>query len=84
MALLASEMVRAGEHGIDRAVLLHVIPAGNSYLKEIVTPGLVGFGTTVDAIWERLLPGPLVRYRCVDSSPLLASTPELAERYGGL
>jgi hypothetical protein len=77
-------MVEAGEHGIDRAVLLDVVPVQNAELQAITTPGLRAFGSDMDTIWRRLLPGPRVTYRCLDSSPLLVSTPELAERRGML
>jgi len=83
-ALLAAAMVEAGEHGIDRAILLHVVPAKNGALRAITTPGLTAFGKDMATIWRRLLPGPRVTYRCVDSGPLMTSTPELRERYGML
>jgi hypothetical protein len=83
-ALLASEMVKAQEFGIDRAVLLHCVPSGNRTLRQTVPEGLVTYGVEIDEVWHRLLPGPRVRYACVDTTPLFTATPELAERYGAL
>ena len=83
-ALLARAMVQAGEFGIDQAVLLHVVPAGNKTLRATMTDGLAEFGGTMDEVWQRLLPGPTVRYVCMASERLLTLTPELAERYGML
>lgn len=83
-ALLADAMVEAGEHGIDRAILLHVVPGANHALRAITTPGLTTLGENMETIWLRLLPGPRVTYRCLDSAPMLVSTPELRERYGML
>lgn len=83
-ALLASEMVKAGEFGIDRAILLHCVPSLNETLRRTVPASLANFGTEIDQVWHRLLPGPSVRYACVDTMSWLSATPELAERYGAL
>jgi hypothetical protein len=83
-ALMAAGMVEAGEHGIDRAILLHVVPARNTALRAITTPRLSVLGNSVEAIWRQLLPGPRVTYHCMDSLPLMLCTPEIAERYGML
>ena len=81
-ALLAIGMLQARELGMDRAVLLHLVPSGNAALRSTVPPGLASLGDSMDSIWEALLPGPDLRYGCVDASALYTVTPELAERYG--
>lgn len=81
-ALLASKMVGASEFGADQALLLHVVPAGNKDLRTTVPDGLAEHGEEIDDVWNRLLPGPVVRYACLESEGLLTATPELAERYG--
>lgn len=84
-ALLLSAMVSAGELGIDRAVLLHAVPAGNETLLRTITPELACYGDTIGAVWSHLLPaGSRVVYRHFDTAPMLQRTPELAERYGAL
>lgn len=83
-ALLAAAMVEAGELGIDQAVLLHLVPAGNRTLRWTVPEGLKALGDEIDEVWRRLLPGPSVRYACLDTAALLTATPGLAERYGML
>jgi len=83
-ALLGAAMVRAGEFGIDQAVLLHLVPVGNHTLRRTVPEGLKDLGDEIDAVWHRLLPGPVVRYICIDTAPLFRATPELANRYGML
>jgi Restriction Endonuclease associating with ARP len=80
-ALLGAAMVRAGEFGIDQVVLLHLVPAGNRTLRTTVPEGLRGLGVEIDEVWQKLLPGPVVRYACMDTEPLFGATPELAERY---
>ena len=80
-ALLAWAMVRHGELGVDQALLLHVVPAGNRALRTTLTPALTPLGSTVDAVWERLLPEPQVRYAWMDSALVLDRCPSLAERY---
>jgi hypothetical protein len=80
-ALLAAAMVDSGEFGIDRAVLLHLVPRANRTLRRTVPNGLSVLGDEIDLVWRRLLPGPRVRYACLDTAPLLGQTPELAERY---
>ena len=80
LQLLAAAIVRAEEHGIDRALVVHVVPRGNRTLREHVAP-LVGAGPLVER-WPSLLRDPgRVGYRCVDAEPLYSATPELAERY---
>lgn len=81
-ALLAGAMMNAGEFEIDEAVLLHVVPAGNTTLRATVTDGLGEYGDNIDQVWRRLLAGPKVRYVCMAGEPLFTATPELAERYG--
>ena len=83
-ALLGAAMVQAGEFGIDRAVLLHLVPSVHYGLKTLVPEGLQPFGGTVAELWSALLPGPVLRYLCVDTLPLLGATPDLRERYGEL
>ncbi len=83
-ALLGIGMVETGELGIDRAVLLHLVPGGNRTLRRTVPDGLADLGDEIDVVWHRLLPGPTVRYACMDTAPLFRNTPELAERYGML
>ena len=83
-ALMAAAMVRARECGIDRAVLLHLVPEGNRTLRGTVPEGLGALGEGIDEVWRRLLPGPTVQYRCLDTGPLFRGTEELAERYGML
>ena len=83
-ALLAHCMVKAGELGVDRAVLLHLVPAMNRTLRTTVPQGLKHLGGEVDEVWHRLLPGPAVTYACLDTMPLIRATPELEERYGSL
>ena len=83
-ALLAGAMVEAREFGIDRAVMLHLVPGEHHALRESVPPRLREFGSTIEEVWTRLLPTSKVRYRMVDNQPLLRSTPEIAERYGEL
>jgi hypothetical protein len=83
-ALLAKAMVDAGEFGIDRAILFHAVPAGNTTLLSTLTDGLKEYGDTIGEVWRRLLPGPAVRYELVDTAPLFGATAELEERYGGL
>ena len=83
-SLLAAAMVDAREFGIDRAVMLHLVPARHRQLRESVPPGLQEFGSTIEQVWTRLLPTSKVRYRMVDNQPLLRATPEIAERYGEL
>jgi hypothetical protein len=88
-ALLLGAMVEAGEHGIDRAVLLHVVPSKNRALRQTVPEGLRQLGDELgsqemDTVWRRLLPGPQVRYACATGEGWFAATPALAERYGVL
>ncbi len=80
-ALLGLSMVEHGELGVDQAVLLHVVPADNLTLRKTLTPALAALGETMDAAWTMLLPGPVVRYACVDSTSLLAACPAVAARY---
>ena len=80
-ALLAQAMVEQGEHGVDRAVMLHVVPADNRRLRATLSPELAALGDQLDTVWSRLLPGPVLRYACMDSRPLLARCPPLRERY---
>ena len=84
LALLAEAMLEAGEHGIDRMVVLDIAPAKNQALMGCVPPALRAFGHTVDAVWRTLLPGPRVRFVWQDSAPWVTATSELAERYGEL
>lgn len=60
---MANGMVKAQEFGIDRAVLLHLVPAGNRTLRTTVPKGLEHLGKEMDEVWHRLLPGPTVTYR---------------------
>jgi len=82
LALLAQEMVAHREFGIDRAVLLHLVPEGNAALHHGVPDALRYFGGTVEEVWTQLLPGPEVRYVLMDSTRVLESTAGLRERYG--
>jgi hypothetical protein len=84
LALLASGMVKDGELGMDRAVLAHLVPAGNEELHRTVPQGLHAYGDDIAKVWGRLLPGPVVRYACIDSMSLFTATPDLGERYGSL
>ena len=84
LSLLAEGMREANEHGVDRMVVLDIAPATNRALMECVPDALRRFGSTVDAVWRTLLPGPRVRFTWQDSAPWVTATPELAERYGGL
>lgn len=83
-ALLAGAMVDAREFGIDRTVMLHLVPGRHHALRESVPHGLREFGDTIEEVWTHLLPTSKVRYRMVDNQPLLRSSPEIAERYGEL
>lgn len=83
-ALLLVAMVRAGEFGIDRAVLLHAVPHENRELLNTLTPELRAYGDTIDVVWSKLLRSPSLEYRHLDTMPLLTATPELDERYGAL
>ncbi len=69
--LLGSEMVHAGELGVQRAVLIHACPTPNR--AQLDAPG---------PDWPSL--AGAVRYLHVDTRRWMAATPELAERYGGL
>jgi hypothetical protein len=52
--LLGWKMVQAGEYGCDEYLHLHVIPAANKKLKELVTsPGLTG--DSMSAAWQNVL-----------------------------
>ena len=83
-SLLAHSMVQAGEHGIDRMIVLYLAPAANQALREGVPAALKPYGPTVDAVWRALLPGPKVRFMWQDTQPWVTATPELAERYAVL
>lgn len=82
LALLAQEMVAHSELGIDRAVLLHLVPGGNTALHRGVPEGLRPLGATLEQVWTELLPGPVVRYVWLDPARVLESTPALRKRYG--
>lgn len=81
-ALLLHAMCRANEFGGRRAVLVHVVPGDNRHLRNTVTPGLAPFGDRLHTVWGRLLPGPELRYVCVDSATLWSEVRALQERYG--
>jgi hypothetical protein len=74
-------MVAHRELGVDRAVLLHAVPMENHSLRATLTPPLAALGATVGAVWQRLLPGPVVRYARVDNTALMDRCPAVAERY---
>ena len=84
LSLLAEAMREAGEHGVDRMVVLYIAPAMNRALRACVPHALKPFGRTVDAVWRTLLPGPRVRFAWQNSAPWVTASPELAERYGEL
>ena len=84
LSLLAEGMREAGEHGVDRMVVLEIAPATNRALMECVPDALRRFGSTVDEVWRTLLPGPRVRFVWQDSAAWVTVTPELRERYGAL
>lgn len=81
-ALLAGAMVDAREFGIDRAVMLHLVPGRHHTLREFVPPGLRELGSTIEDVRSRLLPTSNLGYRMADNQPLLQACPEIAERYG--
>ena len=74
----------ASEHGVDRMVVLDLAPLMNRAPIECVPDALRPVGSTVDAVWRKLLPGPRVRFVWQDSAPWVTATPELTERYGEL
>jgi hypothetical protein len=79
--LLASEFLRRLP-AVDNAKVVHIMPTGNSYLRELVPVGLRALGRTVDEVWSKLLrPGCGVDYALVHSDGLLSATPHLARRY---
>lgn len=82
LALLAARAVKAGELGMQEAVVLHLIPEGNRSLLETVPAPLARYGADVSSVWSHLLPGPQVQYLCADTRPFLEATPEVWERYG--
>lgn len=84
LVLLADAMVQAGEFGMDRAVVVHGVPAGNDALLATVPEGLARFGTTTPEVWTALVGGGRVAWRWLDTTPWLGATPALAERYGSL
>ena len=84
LSLLAQGMLQAGEHGVDRMVVLDLAPEMNRTLMDCVPDALRPFGCTVDEIWRTLVPGPDVRFVWQDTKPWVTASPELAERYGGL
>ena len=81
LGLLAQEMVRVRELGVERAVLLHLFPGGNEALHACVPDGLLSLGERMSDVWHALLPGPTVTYRLSDTTSLVGSLPELHERY---
>ena len=84
LSLLARSMLQAREHGVDRMIILDLAPDGNRALMDCVPEALRPFGSTVDAAWRTLVPGPEVRFAWQDTRPWLTATPDLTERYGGL
>lgn len=84
LSLLAQGMLQAGEHGVDRMVVLDLAPEMNRKLMDCVPDALRPFGGTVDEIWRTLVPGRDVRFVWQDTKPWVTATSELAERYGGL
>ncbi len=52
LSLLAEAMREAGEHGVDRMVLLDIAPAVNRSLMTCVPDALKSFGRTVDEVWR--------------------------------
>ena len=83
-SLLAHGMLQAGEHGIDRMIVLYLAPAANRVLRDGVPAALTPYGPTLDAVWHALIPGPKVRFMWQDTQPWLTATPALAERYAAL
>ena len=83
-SLLAHGMVQAGEHDIDRMIVLYLAPAANRALRESVPAALKPYGPTVDAVWRALLPGPKVRLMWQDTQPWVTATQEIEERYAAL
>ena len=84
LSLLASSMLRAREHGVDRMIVLNLAPDSNRALMDCVPGALRPFGSTVDTAWRTLVPGPEVRFVRKDTRSWLTVTPDLTERYGGL
>ena len=82
--LLASRMLEAGEHGVDRVIVLYLAPAANQALMNCVPDTLKPYGKTVDMVWKNLVPGPKVRFVWQETKPWLTVTEELKERYGDL
>jgi hypothetical protein len=82
LVLLAHAMVETREFGIDRAVLVHAVPAGNDALLGTVPGALRACGATVPEVWSALVAGPFVRWCWLDTVPWYCATGELAERYG--
>jgi hypothetical protein len=82
LVLLAHAMVAAGEHGIDRAVVVHAVPAGNDTLLRTVPEGLASFGATVPEVWTALVGGGPVGWASVDTARWIAASPEAFSRYG--
>jgi hypothetical protein len=81
LTLLADAMVKAAELGIDRAVVVHAVPAGNDALLGTVPPLLTTFGATVPEVWSALVVDGPVTWRWLDTTPWLSATEMLAERY---
>jgi len=52
---LAHEMERANELGAERVSLLHICPATNRDFQRVTSPALVGIGSSVSEVWERLV-----------------------------
>lgn len=83
--LLAHELEKAGAHGADRVRVLHVAPRGNdAYQNSLVRPAHRAAGSSVSAVWQRMLCRP-DRFVSVDSALFLdpaITSPEYARRYG--
>lgn len=83
--LLAHQLEKVRAHGANRVRVVHVLPAGNlsyhSSLHGAATPQL---GSTVKAVWQRLLRHP-DRFIAMDSAVFLdpqITSPHYIDRYG--
>jgi hypothetical protein len=84
--LLAHELEKAHEHGVDRVRVVHVLPAGNTtYQASLYGEEAMRLGATVKEVWQRLLRRP-DRFVPVDSAVFLdpeTTSQEYIARYGG-
>jgi hypothetical protein len=53
--LLANEMEKERELDADRVSVLHIEPAQNTEFQKVTSPELVGFGSMVTDVWQRLV-----------------------------